>query len=111
VHWRFCLFACNDKFSFSVIKFGQDSRHGQGQGHDGGDSAQSTADLTAFVQNLLQQMQSRFQTMSDSIISKIDEMGSRIDDLEKSIGELVKEAGVDSPPSPPTSSQGQLPPK
>jgi hypothetical protein len=49
VHWRFCLFACNDKFSFSVIKFGQDSRHGQGQGHDGGDSAQSTADLTAFV--------------------------------------------------------------
>lgn len=55
--------------------------------------------------------QSRFQTMSDSIISKIDEMGSRIDDLEKSIGELVKEAGVDSPPSPPTSSQGQLPPK
>jgi heat shock factor-binding protein 1 len=49
--------------------------------------------------------------MSDSIISKIDEMGSRIDDLEKSIGELVKEAGVDSPPSPSTSSQGQLPPK
>ncbi len=41
----------------------------------------------------------------------LDEMGSRIDDLEKSIGELVKEAGVDSPPSPPTSSQGQLPPK
>ncbi|CAM6033097.1 unnamed protein product [Sphagnum compactum] len=108
-----------------------DSRHGQGQGHDGGDSTQSTADLTAFVQNLLQQMQSRFQTMSDSIISKnilfhqasgqlvfdpclfalLDEMGSRIDDLEKSIGELVKEAGVDSPPSPPTSGQGQLPPK
>ncbi len=47
--WTFCLFACNYKFRFSVIKFGQDSRHGQGQGHDGGDSAQSTADLTAFV--------------------------------------------------------------
>jgi hypothetical protein len=41
----------------------------------------------------------------------LDEMGSRIDDLEKSIGELVKEAGVDSPPSPSTSSQGQLPAK
>ncbi|CAK9879513.1 unnamed protein product [Sphagnum jensenii] len=139
-----------------------DSRHGQGQGHDGGDSAQSTADLTAFVSSkpspadvsvayteilqnaellycLAHWQQSRFQTMSDSIISKnilfdqasgqsvfdplvylwvgdleralLDEMGSRIDDLEKSIGELVKEAGVDSPPSPPTSSQGQLPPK
>ncbi|CAK9229117.1 unnamed protein product [Sphagnum troendelagicum] len=111
---------------FSVIfQFWQDSKHGQGQGHDAGESTQSTADLTAFVQNLLLQMQSRFQTMSDSIISKnilfhyasvlsqtlLDEMGSRIDDLEKSIGELVKEAGVDSPPSPSTSSQGQLPPK
>ncbi|CAK9231235.1 unnamed protein product [Sphagnum troendelagicum] len=116
-----------------------DSRHGQGQGHDGGDSAQSTADLTAFVSSKPSPADGMFQTMSDSIISKnilfhqasgqsvfdppvylwvgdleralLDEMGSRIDDLEKSIGELVKEAGVDSPPSPPTSSQGQLPPK
>ncbi|PKI65107.1 hypothetical protein CRG98_014576 [Punica granatum] len=39
-------------------------------GHNGDDQKQSTADMTAFVQNLLQQMQSRFQTMSDSIISK-----------------------------------------
>ena len=29
-------------------------------------------ELTIFVQQLLQQMQSRFQTMSDTIISKID---------------------------------------
>jgi hypothetical protein len=27
----------------------QDSKHGQGQGHDAGESTQSTADLTAFV--------------------------------------------------------------
>ncbi|CAN6916050.1 unnamed protein product [Brassica oleracea] len=39
-------------------------------GHDSEDTKQSTADMTAFVQNLLQQMQSRFQTMSDSIITK-----------------------------------------
>ncbi|CDY22759.1 BnaA08g05890D [Brassica napus] len=40
-------------------------------GHDSEDSSkQSTADMTAFVQNLLQQMQTRFQTMSDSIITK-----------------------------------------
>jgi heat shock factor-binding protein 1 len=58
---------------------------------------QNTADLTAFVQNLLQQMQARFQTMSDSIISRIDEMGGRIDELEKSIGELIKEAGAEAP--------------
>mmetsp|Transcript_23290 Transcript_23290/g.72879 ORF Transcript_23290/g.72879 Transcript_23290/m.72879 type:complete len:127 (-) Transcript_23290:358-738(-) len=56
---------------------------------------QNTADLTAFVQNLLQQMQGRFQQMSDSIIGRIDEMGGRIDELEKSIGELIQQAGVD----------------
>ncbi|GLU07412.1 hypothetical protein SLE2022_243720 [Rubroshorea leprosula] len=65
-----------------------------GQGSD--DSKQSTADMTAFVQNLLQQMQSRFQTMSDSIITKIDEMGTRINELEQSINDLKAEMGVDA---------------
>ncbi|KAG0573402.1 hypothetical protein KC19_VG175700 [Ceratodon purpureus] len=74
--------------------------------HEGVDATtQKTADLTAFVQNLLQQMQTRFQTMSESIITKIDEMGSRIDDLERSIGELVKETGhVDVMPASPSNS-------
>ncbi|OAE24493.1 hypothetical protein AXG93_1615s1470 [Marchantia polymorpha subsp. ruderalis] len=42
----------------------------EGGGAGGGavDTPQSTADLTAFVQNLLQQMQLRFQSMSDAII-------------------------------------------
>ncbi|GHP08796.1 hypothetical protein PPROV_000753300 [Pycnococcus provasolii] len=56
---------------------------------------QNTADLTAFITNLLQQMQSRFQQMSDSIIGRIDEMGTRIDELEKSIGDLIQQSGVD----------------
>ncbi|XP_057485512.1 heat shock factor-binding protein-like isoform X1 [Actinidia eriantha] len=73
-------------------------------GHDADDSKQSTADMTVFVQNLLQQMQSRFQTMSESIISKIDEMGSRIDELEQSINELRAEMGQDGSPSPSPSS-------
>ncbi|XP_011623815.1 heat shock factor-binding protein 1 [Amborella trichopoda] len=69
---------------------------------DGQDSEdpKSTADMTAFVQNLLQQMQSRFQTMSDSIVSKIDEMGNRIDELEQSINDLKAEIGGDGSPSP-----------
>lgn len=58
-------------------------------------SAQDSADLSEFVQNLLQQMQGRFQTMSDSIINRVDEMGSKIDDLEKQIGELVQQSGVE----------------
>jgi heat shock factor-binding protein 1 len=56
----------------------------------------NAADLTLFVQNLLEQMQGRFNTMSTTIISRIDEMGGRIDDLEKSIGELMQQAGVDA---------------
>ncbi|XP_051128120.1 heat shock factor-binding protein-like [Andrographis paniculata] len=73
-------------------------------GHDTENAKQSTADMTAFVQNLLQQMQSRFQTMSESIICKIDEMGSRIDELEQSIndlrGEMGQEGGSPSPSAP-----------
>ncbi|KAL2345404.1 hypothetical protein Fmac_006689 [Flemingia macrophylla] len=69
-------------------------------GHDSEDPKQSTADMTAFVQNLLQQMQIRFQTMSDSIIAKIDDMGNRIDELEQNINELRAEMGVESSPSP-----------
>ncbi|CAI0467427.1 unnamed protein product [Linum tenue] len=85
-------------------------------GHDGDDPKQSTADMTAFVQNLLQQMQSRFQTMSDSIITKniltyslvildrnaLDDMGGRIDELERSINDLRAEMGVEGSPSPST---------
>ncbi|XP_057831388.1 heat shock factor-binding protein [Cryptomeria japonica] len=89
-----------------------DGRHGQNQGHEPGEATQSTADMTAFVQNLLQQMQTRFQTMSDSIITKIDEMGSRIDELERSIGELTKEMGVEVSQAnalPPSSTQSGTP--
>ncbi|KAJ4727652.1 Heat shock factor-binding protein 1-like [Melia azedarach] len=69
-------------------------------GHDSEDPKQSTADMTVFVQNLLQQMQSRFQTMSDSIVTKIDEMGNRINELEQSINDLRAEMGVEGSPSP-----------
>ncbi|KAF1894124.1 hypothetical protein Lal_00004043, partial [Lupinus albus] len=45
-------------------------------GHDSEDPKQSTADMTTFVQNLLQQM------------------------LEQSINDLRAEIGVEGPPSP-----------
>jgi len=57
---------------------------------------ENAQDLTIFVQNLLEQMQSRFNQMSSSIIGRIDEMGNRIDDLEKSIAELMAQAGIDA---------------
>merc|ERR1719410_3060198 len=52
-------------------------------------------DLTDFVQNLLQQMHSRFQGMSDSIIGRLDEMGDRLNDLERSIEDLMTQCEVD----------------
>ncbi|CAL9105766.1 unnamed protein product, partial [Musa acuminata var. zebrina] len=75
---------------------------------DSESSMQSTADMTAFVQNLLVQMKTRFQAMSEGIVSKnilcqaslgpnvdvllncnsLDEMGSKIDELEQSIQDL-----------------------
>ncbi|CDY22896.1 BnaA01g18340D [Brassica napus] len=94
-------------------------------GHDSEDATkQSTADMTAFVQNLLQQMQSRFQTMSDSIITKnilflsstlysfawisLDDMGGRINELEQSINDLRAEMGVEGTP-PAASKSGDEP--
>ena len=75
--------------------------------HSATGEAQSSAELTKFVQNLLNQMQTRFQTMSDSIIGRIDEMGGRIDELEKSIGDLVQQAGVDEERKGPTGNSVQ----
>lgn len=61
---------------------------------------ENAQDLTIFVQNLLEQMQSRFNQMSTSIIGRIDEMGNRIDDLEKSINDLMLQAGIDAEKMP-----------
>ncbi|KAL6565262.1 hypothetical protein OROGR_002213 [Orobanche gracilis] len=68
----------------------------ESDGHDAESSKQSTSDMTAFVQNLLQQMQTRFQTMSDSIID-----GEPIDELEQSINDLRAEMGQEGYISPP----------
>ncbi|CAA3011394.1 heat shock factor-binding 1-like [Olea europaea subsp. europaea] len=81
-------------------------------GHDAENSKQSTADMTVFVQNLLQKMQTRFQAMSQSIISKdILRMGSRIDELEQSINDLRAEMGQEGSPSPSTSLKTKEDPK
>jgi len=58
-----------------------------------------TQELTLYVQNLLQQMQTRFQDMSNSIVGRIDEMGTRIDTLERNISDLMQQVRIISPPS------------
>mmetsp|Transcript_10488 Transcript_10488/g.19029 ORF Transcript_10488/g.19029 Transcript_10488/m.19029 type:complete len:107 (+) Transcript_10488:41-361(+) len=51
-------------------------------------------EMTLFVQDLLDQMQSRFKHMGDSITHRMDEMGGRLDELEKSISSLMDQAGL-----------------
>ena len=48
------------------------------------DAPHSAAEVSAFVQQLVQQMQGRFQSMSDSILARMDDMGAKLDELEKS---------------------------
>ncbi|KAK4801592.1 hypothetical protein SAY86_022079 [Trapa natans] len=90
-----------------------------GDGHDSEVQKQSTADMTTFVQNLLQQMVTihifrRSNTRANAFLLQqsscildshaLDEMGGRIDELEQSINELKNEMGIEGSPSP-------LPPK
>ncbi len=56
----------------------------------------NAAELTQLVQQMLQQMQTRFGEMNNSIVSRIDEMGKKIDELEGSIGELIQEAQTEN---------------
>ncbi|KAK9040844.1 hypothetical protein V6N11_015980 [Hibiscus sabdariffa] len=96
-----CVFELKLRLATEVRRERLPKIHGQAMdGHNSEDSKQNTADMTVFVQNLLQQMQSRFQTMSDSIITKVDEMGNRINELEQSINDLKAEMGVEGSPSP-----------
>ncbi|KAF7094855.1 hypothetical protein CFC21_097131 [Triticum aestivum] len=64
---------------------------------DSDGSAQSTADMTAFVQNLLVQMVPNHvrEHHHEEYPYKSDEMGARIDELELSINDLKAEMGSD----------------
>ncbi|KAJ3219355.1 hypothetical protein HDU67_001574 [Dinochytrium kinnereticum] len=59
------------------------------------EDAQSTEELTAFVEQILKQMQTKFEELSSNVLGRMEEMGSRIGDLEKSVNELVSETSLD----------------
>ncbi|CCW62112.1 unnamed protein product [Phytomonas sp. EM1] len=54
-----------------------------------------SAELGAYMQELLQRMQSSFENMSKQIAGRIDEMDERVGVLEKSIDELIQQAGAE----------------
>ncbi|TKY52534.1 heat shock factor-binding protein [Spatholobus suberectus] len=91
-------------------------------GHDSQDPKQTPADMTAFVQNLLQQMLlaeagwavlpiflhgycrlAKYLNSEKNVfldVNALDDMGNRINELEQSINDLRAEMGVESSPSP-----------
>lgn len=77
---------------------GAASEHQDQEGGGVGQDPKNVAELTHYIQSMLQQMQDRFQTMSDQIISRIDDMSARIDDLEHNINDLMSQAGQAGPP-------------
>ncbi|PHT59999.1 hypothetical protein CQW23_02362, partial [Capsicum baccatum] len=69
-------------------------------GHNADNTKQSTADMTIFVQNLLQQMINLDNVCQVLDNVALDDMGNRIDELEQSINDLRVEMGQEGSPSP-----------
>mmetsp|Transcript_35507 Transcript_35507/g.40452 ORF Transcript_35507/g.40452 Transcript_35507/m.40452 type:complete len:95 (-) Transcript_35507:47-331(-) len=63
-----------------------------------GDEENQPKVLSMFVDEMLDQMQSKFTTMGDSIMGRMNKMGTRMDELETSIGDLMGQAGLEPPP-------------
>ncbi|KAL8214887.1 hypothetical protein R6Q57_004336, partial [Mikania cordata] len=94
------------------------------EGKDSGDGKQNTADMTQFVQTLLQQMKLNCVGGESHVVSgggwwysgsgssnalcesnmlrtnALDEMGERISELEQSINDLRAEMGAEGTPPP-----------
>ncbi|PFH46017.1 hypothetical protein AMATHDRAFT_200035 [Amanita thiersii Skay4041] len=61
----------------------------------------SPHELTAFVENLLEQLNSNFDEMSNQILERMNQMSSRVDALEASIQDIINgDISVPQSPSP-----------
>ncbi|THH13872.1 hypothetical protein EW146_g6386 [Bondarzewia mesenterica] len=74
----------------------------------------SPHELTAFVENLLEQLDSKFDEMSSQILDRMMQMSSRVDALEASIQDIIN-GDISTPSNPstpgPTSTSTPVPPK
>ncbi|KAG7100026.1 hypothetical protein E1B28_001812 [Marasmius oreades] len=61
------------------------------------DSISSPHELTAFVETLLEQLDSKFDEMSSQILDRMTQMATRVDALEASIQDIIS---GDVPQSP-----------
>ncbi|KAF8629965.1 hypothetical protein AX17_005531 [Amanita inopinata Kibby_2008] len=59
----------------------------------------SPHELTAFVENLLEHLNSNFDEMSNQILERMSQMSSRVDALEASIQDIIN-GDINMPQSP-----------
>jgi len=57
----------------------------------------SPHELTAFVETLLEQLETKFDDVSSQILERMNQMATRVDALEASIQDIIN---VDLPPPP-----------
>ncbi|KAJ3711335.1 heat shock factor binding protein 1-domain-containing protein [Lentinula raphanica] len=61
----------------------------------------SPHELTAFVETLLEQLDSKFDEMSSQILDRMNQMSTRVDALESSIQDIINgDLSVPQSPSP-----------
>ncbi|KAI5884980.1 uncharacterized protein SCHCODRAFT_02521782 [Schizophyllum commune H4-8] len=60
----------------------------------------SPHELTAFVETMLEHLDTRFEEMSTEILSRMEQMSSRVDALEASIYDIINSDAPSMPPSP-----------
>ncbi|TEB18901.1 hypothetical protein FA13DRAFT_1736891 [Coprinellus micaceus] len=61
----------------------------------------SPHELTAFVENLLEQLDAKFDDMSSQILERMTQMSTRVDALESSIQDIINgDASTPQSPSP-----------
>ncbi|KAF8476470.1 heat shock factor binding protein 1-domain-containing protein [Gautieria morchelliformis] len=65
----------------------------------------SPHELTAFVETLLGQLETKFDDMSSQILDRMSQMSARVDSLETSIQDLIN-GDVSVPQSPAAGSSG-----
>ncbi|CAG8644051.1 16445_t:CDS:2, partial [Racocetra persica] len=57
---------------------------------------QTPQELTAFVETMLRQLQTKFDDLSSQLVDKMEDMDSRIDVLQKSLETLMQQAATDN---------------
>ncbi|TCD64040.1 hypothetical protein EIP91_004589 [Steccherinum ochraceum] len=63
----------------------------------------SPHELTAFVEQLLEQLDTKFDDMSSQILDRMMQMSTRVDALEASIQDIINGDSANAPPSLPQS--------